>query len=1036
MNRAPASRKEEALWLLERIVPGSAVNNLSLAFRVEGRLDAEALRRTLTLLLRRHPVLRTVFHTDDSGLTKTVTDVDVVPTETATCEDDRADAELAAFVARPFALSGQPLLRALLLHGTTRDHFCLAVHHLVFDTLSGAVLLDELTTLYTALTTGQQPPAELSEEVAPLPDTPPREASTAFWRDRLKGFDPEQLALRVGRPEPANPTLRGDQVLHHLSDGAREAVRRTARELRASEAVVLLAAYCLLLARHGAGPDLVVGSPVNVRGPRDQRAVGYHVNVLPLRVGVDPSLSFAELVSRVRHVFMNAIAHADVPVDALLDEVPRRDVSWHNSLFRHVFNYVPGNGLPPFELAGSPARPLVVENGYSKFDLEFFVLSSPESVGVRAAFCVEAFDRDDVHALLRRYDRLLETLGADPAAPVGEADLFSPADRATVDRANDTGRPLPWPTVLDAVRSRVRAHPDATALVDDRGREVSYGALWRAARDTAGALRAEGVGAGDVVAVLAGRGPELAAAVLGVWLAGAAYLPLDPNHPADRLRHQLDDSGAAVILAADPSVVPDAETRTVRPLAPAPAPAPRDDPSTAPGAATSTDPGSRAYLIYTSGSTGLPKGTLVSHHNLANLVADFAERFTDVASVLWLTTFSFDISALELFLPLVAGGRVVVAPDEARTDGRALADTVTRHRVDTVQATPTTWRLVVDGAADALAPCRVLCGGEPLPRELARRLTEVAREVWNVYGPTETTIWSTAGRVPAEGPLTVGRPLANTQVFVADPDGRELPVGVLGELRVAGGGVALGYHDRPDLTTARFTGHPRYGRHYRTGDLARWLPDGTLQVAGRTDRQVKLRGNRIELPEVEAVLLAEPDVRGVAAVIAGEPGGDDVLIAFVDGPDKPELAERLWDRARAKLPLAAVPSAFHFVEAFPMTGNDKVDYPALTRLAEERRAQRSTTADAYDDGADELLSTLVSLWRELLDRQDLDHRANFFASGGHSLLAARLTQRIEEVTGIRIPMADVFAQPTPLRLAEHLRVTGSHDDSGAGQPGA
>ncbi|MEV4847862.1 amino acid adenylation domain-containing protein [Micromonospora matsumotoense] len=1034
MSRDIASRKEEALWLLEKVVQGSAVNNLSVAFRVDGRLDPEALRQSLTLLMRRYPVLRTVFHAGDDGLTKTVTNRDTIALEAAECTDERADEALAAFVARPFALSGASLVRALLLHGHTKDHLCLAVHHLVFDTISGAVLLEELTAAYTAFATGTPPPAGLREEVAPLPmpETRHTPAGTAFWRGQLSGFDPERLALWMGEPDVANPTLRGDQVLHRLSAGARDAVQRMAKVLRASEAVVLLAAYYLLLARHGAGPDIVVGSPVNVRGPRAQRALGYHVNVLPLRVAVNLEGSFVDLVHLVRKVFMGALAHADLSVDVLLEEVPRRDVSWHNALFRHVFNYVPGEGLPPFELAGLTAEPVVVENGFSKFDLEFFVLSSPESIGLRAAYCVEAFARADVAALLGRYDRLLQTLGQDIAMPVGEADLFSTNDREIVDRANGTDRAVPLTSVLDGIRSRALTDPDATAL-EFEDRRVSYGQLWQAARETAAELRASGVAAG-VVAVLGPRSPELAAAVLGVWLCGAAYLPLDPNHPADRLRHQLDDARTAVVLAADPATVPDADSRAVRSFRPVPngsagAEAAGGEGEQVPHDAGTLDPDSCAYLIYTSGSTGLPKGTLISHRNLANLVTHFADQFDvmSTVSLLWLTTFSFDISALELFVPLARGGRVVVAPDRARTDGRTLAEAVVRHRVDIVQATPTTWRLVIDDAADVLSSCRVLCGGEPLPRGLARRLASVAREVWNVYGPTETTIWSTTGRIdPAEaGPPTVGTPIANTRVFIADPAGRELPVSVLGELCVAGDGVALGYHNRPELTAARFAHHPRYGRHYRTGDLARWRPDGTLHVVGRTDRQVKLRGNRIELSEVEAVLLADPDVRGVAAVVVGEAGEDDMLVAFVEGPDKHELAERLWDRARAKLPHAAVPSAFHFVEAFPMTGNDKVHYPALTRLAEERRAERRTAEDTHEqDHVDHLLSTLVSLWRELLDRDDLDHRANFFTVGGHSLLAARLAQRIEEVTGTRVPMADIFAQPTPQRLAEHLRTAG------------
>ncbi|MFD3554355.1 amino acid adenylation domain-containing protein [Streptomyces goshikiensis] len=1024
MTTVPAGRKESALWLLEQMVPGSAVNHLSLAFEVDGRIRHDVLQESLTLLVRRHEALRMVFHAADATITRTVLPTADLVVESAVCSDEDAGELLAAFVARPFELDGRLLVRALRLSGPQRDHVCVAVHHLVFDAISGAVLLTELVEVYNALAAGVRPRAQLLEPRPALPDPQPTEASLGFWRDHLRGFEPAGLAMWVGEPEAAHPSLRGEQVLYELSVRAREATRRLQKDLRAPEAVILLAAYYLLLARHGAGPDIVLGSPVNTRGPRDLDAIGYHVNVLPLRCTVDPAGGFDALVKQVRSVFMGTMARRDVAIDRMLEEIPRTGSNWHNPLFRHVFNYVPGDGLPPFELDGKAARPVVVENGYSKFDLEFFVLSSPGSIGVRASYCVEAFDRANVEALLHRYEQLLVAVGADPTTAVGGLDLFSPRDREIVTSANATAGPIRPDTVLEGVLDRVAATPERTAVEDGRG-QTSYGALAEAARNTARALRAAGVRPGDVVALIGERGSDLAAAALGTWLAGAAYLPLDPNHPYDRIRYQLTDSGAGVVLTDDPALVPANLTPVVLPLAAPQTPA--GDTVAEPAGVELPEPDSCAYLIYTSGSTGRPKGTRISHRSLANLVNHFAGRLAVTAedALLWLTTFSFDISALELLVPLLRGGRVVVAPDQARTDGHALARTIRKHRVGIVQATPTTWRMVLQDAADALSGCRVLCGGEPLPEELARRLGQAAGEVWNVYGPTETTVWSAAGRIEPGGhtTVTVGRPIANTTAFVIDPDGRELPVGVTGELCLAGSGVAIGYHNRPELTEDRFRHDDRYGRHYRTGDLARWLPDGTLQVIGRTDRQVKLRGNRIELAEAESVLLAHEDVRTVAVVVAGDPSDDGVLVAFVDGPDKPDMIDQLWERARARLPRAAVPSEFVFVDALPTTGNDKIDYPALTRLAEER--QSAGTPAGTDFGSDDdLLMLLVSLWRELLGRDDLDDRANFFASGGHSLLGAQLVQRIETETGRRVRLADVFEYPTPHRLAEHLRPAG------------
>jgi amino acid adenylation domain-containing protein len=1024
----PATRKEEALWLLETMVPGTAANNLSLAFRVAGPLRADALESALTRLTARHHALRAVYVATSTALRKAVLPTGEVRVPVTDIPAPAGDAtrDLEAFVARPLPLDGTPLLRAGILRGDDGDTFCLVAHHLVFDTSSATILRDELVALYEAELDGRPPAEELTAPAAEFTEPEPSEAGLAYWHEHLAGFDRTALELNCGRPDGPTPNLDGGQITRELSPGIRAAVRQAQKDLRAPEAVILLSAYALLLAGHGAGPDLVVGSPVNVRPADAERAVGYHINVVPLRIRVDPARTLTELVRTTRDAFLNGLVHSGVPVDDLGDVTPSAGSTWRNLLFRHVFNYVPAVGDPEFTVAGTPARLLAVENGCSKFDLEFFVMPSDDGIRLRAVYRTESLDATEAAALLERYEALLAGLLDHAGTPVAGIPLHGATDRAVIEAANATAAPTTPATVPAAVHARAVATPEATAVVDG-DRAIGYRSLWLTAQDVRDDLRAAGLAAGDVVAVVAPRSAELVAAVLGTWLAGGVYMPIDPDHPGQRIDYQLADSGARVVLAPAERADLATDGRTLVALR-----APRDTPGEPLGEPAATA-GARAYLMYTSGSTGRPKGTLITHGALANLTAHFA-RELDAApgdAGLWLTTFSFDISGLELYVPLWAGGRVVVAPDTARLDGAVLRDLLQRHDVGIVEATPTTWRAVLDEAGPALAGRRVLCGGEPLPAPLAERLIGTGCRLHHVYGPTETTIWSTSGTLEKVdgGRVHVGRPISNTQVMVLDEAGRELPVGVRGELCIAGDGVAVGYHGRPELTAERFGEHPAFGRYYRTGDIAFWRPDGTLELLGRSDRQVKLRGNRIELGEIEAVLSRHPEVKTAAVVLVGETGSQAALVAFIEGVGGPELTDSVWEHARGELPRAVVPQEFVIADALPTTLNDKVDYPALLRLAEERRATADGTEPADAGDGDPLVAQLIGLWRELLERGDITQDTNFFVHGGHSLLGAILVQRLEPMTGVSLPLAELFADPTPRRLAARLRAAGAHESA-------
>lgn len=1035
----PASRKEIAMWLLERLYPETSTNNLSLVFATDGPLDVDALREAIEVIVRRHEVLRTIYFAAGADLMKTVLPasrfrLELKEFEDFAPEDGDVERALRPFVNRPFSMNGQALVRAGLFHGPSGDVCCLVFHHLVYDVISAVTLRDDLVNAYGCTEAHQPVPAELLATVAPHVEPEPSPASLDFWRGQLDGFDPAGLDLCCGVPDSGKVTLVGDHVTRVLSARARKNVRDLQRLLRAPEAVILLAAYLLLLSAHGAGPDLLVGSPVSARPPEDPQLVGHHTNVLPLRLVADPVESFRDWTRRARDTYFAALAHADVPVDSVPGLLPQRP--WPQRALRYLFNYFPGLGLPDFALGTTTARPVPIENGFNKFDLEFFLAVTPDTLRVMARYGVDRLRREDAEALLVRYEALLEELPEAVDLPVAAIPVWSTEDMKLIESTNATDLAVPR-SIVEAVHGRAVSAPDAPAVLQGE-RTVTYRQLWEHATSTASALAGAGVRPGDVVALAAGRSPELLGTALGTWLAGATYLPVDPEHPAERISYLLGDSGARLLVTDRTLDLPEGVAVPALPLRQIPEGKPHGTPPTPPKA---PDPDSAAYLIYTSGTSGKPKGALIRHRSIANIAADYTIRLaaTGDDATLWMTTFAFDMANLEIYMPLYSGGRIVIAPDKARTDGGALAAELRRHRPGILQATPTTLRLVLDEVADELAGTKVVTGGENVPVALADRLLATGCELHHAYGPTETVTWCTWGVVEAASGdrLDIGKPIGNTRVMVMAPDGRELPVGVRGEICIAGDGVALGYHGRPQLTEERFGTHPVHGRYYRSGDLGQWRADGTLEIFGRGDRQIKLNGNRIELGEVEAVLHSHPAVHAAAVVLVDASGDNAHLVAFVEPEEEcrdggaTDLTESLWVHARAHMPRAALPQRFVVLDAIPVSANEKVDYSTLQTLAVQDTRQDVPSSDSTagpSSGGDPLCDGLVALWKELLDRDDMGADTNFFTHGGHSLLGAQLIQRLE-TDHPWLKLADLFAAPTPLALAECIRSHGGGSDA-------
>ncbi|GIH80015.1 hypothetical protein Plo01_64440 [Planobispora longispora] len=1025
----PLAAVPYSFWVLEQLAPDSGVSNLAVAFRTREPLRRLPLQIAVNRLVKRHPALRLRFPVVGGAPVRHLTapqDAQLKLVTRSTTEETLV-ADLQRFLDEPFDLGRDLLIRAghFTLPGDGGSVVCLVGHHIVIDAHSMQLLVEELGRFYDSQTGHDPLPAELTGTAPMLEPGSPSRESLDYWLERLDGADPAAMVLPGSRHSPSSPTFAGHTCSWEVDEETVAALDELRARLRTTGNIVLATAFLLTLRGHGAGPDLVVGMPVSTRTATGRGHVGYGVSTLPLRVRAELDEDFGQVARRVEEAWAEGVEHADASVEAVLAHRGHGTGDWRVPLFRHMFNYRPWSDE---QVSIRGEVPGYIEDLFdrSRLDLQVVAVQEPDRLTIRAWHSTEVHDEAEIEAFAARMASVLRQ-----AAAGAVADVLSPADRALLDRVNDTARE--WPETPGAPGTLLsRIGPGQAVAVREGAREVTYDELLGRAAAVRELLHERGVRRGDLVALGLDRSSDLVAAVLGTWQAGAAFLPLDVRQPEMRLAYQVADSGARLVITGverpewagrtPVAAMPEAAAVLREPgSAPGGADSGEAGDTAGPGGAVSGRPGPEdiAYVIYTSGSTGRPKGVRVTHANLANLVLDFADRLGAPRSALWSTTPSFDISWLELLLPLAVGGTVVVASDEDQVQPRRFLQLA--GAVEVVQATPTAWRIVVPEAGGELAGRTVLCGGEPMPAALARDLLALGCRVFNVYGPTETTIWSTAAELvePPGDPVPVGAPLANTRILILDGHDREAPPGVPGELCIAGDGVSAGYLGRPELTAERFGRHGRHGRFYRTGDRARLRHDGVLELLGRDDRQVKLRGHRIELGEVEAVLHEHAAVRAAAVVLDGDPQTDGRLVAFVEtareaapDPAREDLREELWRFARTRLPDYAVPTGYVLTDRLPTTANGKIAYLELV-VPQERR-------DAPPEAGEGLVRQVVDLWRDALGRPGLGPHDNFFLNGGHSVLAVRLISPLEELAGRSLPVRVVFDHPTAAELAAHL----------------
>lgn len=1033
-----------ALWIATQMGEDAArAYHMSLAWRLRGKLDAAAFERAGQRVVDRHQALRTVFDADGKlqrfqpWMPFTVKRVDLRGVA-AGRRQAQAQAAVHHFIWTAFDLGRGPLFRCALLSLGGGEHLAVLVfHHLVLDGWSFGVVLGEMCRAYAAETRGES--CELPA-VVPFGDyvraqlRPYRDEDESYWLECFRG-DLTAFEPPTDRPRPPLETFRGDRVERTLDAALAAELRRLGSGRGCTLLMTLLAGFQVFLHRLTGQRDLVVGVPA--AGQLDFPAgslVGYCLNILPLRSQLAGRRRFGDHLEETRRALLDALEHQAYPLARLIRRlgVPR-DPS-RAPLVGVLFNLEKAPALPSFGGLESELADLPVES--AQFELNLNVVEGPE-LRLTLDYRSDLFDRSTPRRWLSALETLLRSAVRDPDARAGALALLSAAERQQVTREwNDTAAAYPQERCLHELFAAQAARtPDAVAVVQDQ-RRWSYRELDRQAERLANRLRVTGVGPEVVVGICLERSLELLAALLAVLKAGGAYLPLDPSFPAERLAFMLADSRAPWVLTEErwrPRLAGyggsllclDAEDRGAPPAPASPA-------GVLP---VRVGPENLAYVIYTSGSTGRPKGVQISQRNLINFLSSTGwPRLTASDVLLAVTTICFDIAGLELFLPLLAGARVVLASREVAADGDRLLALLASSGATVMQATPATWSLLLAAGWQDAPRIVVLCGGESLPPELAKQLLARGSALWNLYGPTETTVWSAAGRLAdAPGPVSLGRPIANTTLRLLDAELEPVPSGAVGELYIGGQGVARGYLGRPDLTAERFVPDPLGelpgGRLYRTGDLTRHLADGRLEFRGRVDRQVKVRGLRIELEEIEAVLAEQPGVAAAAVVVHELRPGDRRLVAYVirqEGASaetrETAAAAASWVEAlraglRRRLPDYMLPTAFVRLAALPKTANGKLDRRALPPPETVAGEGAAAVGSPPQSGMEQ---TIAEIWREVLGRIEIGAEDNFFDLGGHSVLLIEVRQRLRLVCARELPLLDLFRHPSIRSLAAFL----------------
>jgi len=1034
----PLSFAQQRLWFIDQLEPNNYVYNVPVAIHIRGRVDINVLERSFNEITRRHEALRTVFRSLNGQpiqvilparqVKTTVIDLRDLPEDMLETESRRVAAEKAR---APFDLSRGPLFKTSIIR-LAEDDFVLLInmHHIVSDAWSVSLLLEELSALYEAYSQGEQSPlAELPVQYADFTLWQRRLLSEEaiarqvdYWRGQLAG-GPAPLVLPTDRPRPARRSYRGSQQEVRLSHETSEGLKRMSRREGATLFMTLLAAFQILLNRYSGQSDVAVGFPIANRSRLEtEKLVGFFVNTLVIRADFSNDLSFREVLRQVRQAALGAYAHQDVPFERLVEELqPERDLTT-SPLFQAMF-VLQDAPLRRMEFSNITLEPLDVAYGVAKFDLLMNLWEWSEGTAGILQYNTDLFDASTIKRMADHFAVLLKAVIAGPAEKVSRLPLLTPEERhqLLVEWNNNRSSYPKQLSVQDLLEAQAHKTPDAVAVVFGDQR-ITYADLRRRANRLATYLRELGVGPDVLVGIYLPRSVEMIVALIAVLKAGGGYVPLDPAYPEERLRFILSDSNTAVLLTTSrlATTLAGCAVRVICLDTHAGIVSRHSEETPAGGARVEN----LAYLIYTSGSTGKPKGVAIEHRSVVTFLHWAMEAFSEecLKGVLASTSICFDLSVFELFGPLCCGGKVILAENAL-----SLPTLTASSEVTLINTVPSAMAELLRLGGVPPRVKAINLAGEPLQGALVRQIYSLSNveQVFNLYGPSEDTTYSTYAEMrddPDYSP-TIGRPIADTQVFALDSDFAPVPIGAPGELLIAGEGLARGYFNRPEPTAEKFTPNP-FGadagsRMYKTGDLVRYRPDGNLEFLGRIDHQVKIRGYRIELGEIEAVINAHSSVRESVVIAREDTPGDKRIVAYFVPDNTPPSASELRDFIKQKLPEYMLPSALIMLEALPLTPNGKIDRRALPSPG---RPESSGISLSYASTS-QTEEIIAGIFGQVLRVDGVNINDNFFDLGGHSLLAVQVISRLRETMGVELPLRAIFEAPTVAELAETIKDT-------------
>ncbi len=1023
----PLSSAQTRLWFLTQLDPQSCAYNLPSALRLRGKLNFQALEDSINEIVQRHEVLRTIFREVEGQ-----PQADVIPKLTLTIPiidlRGHSQADTTNEVERlrqqeeetPFNLTNGPLIRLKVLYLTDDEQILLLnLHHIVADAWSKGVFIEELRQLYHAFSQGKP---------SPLPALPIQYADFAHWQQkRLQGdaltqqldywkqqlTDITPLSLPTDQPRPLTQTFNGGSESFILPSEVTQQLKSLAKQQDSTLFMTLLSAFVVLLYRYTQQEDICVGSPIANRShPEIEPLIGFFLNTLVFRTNLSENPSFLDVLSRVKKVCLEAYENQDFPFEKLVEKLqPSRHLN-HSPLFQVMFTLQKNTTKNNLSLPGLSVEVIEKEWTTAKFDLSLNMEETEDGVKAIFEYNTDIFERETIQRMVKHFLSLLDNIIAFPNQSIQTVPLLTELEKKQILKDwNQTEINYPKNSCLHHLfEKQVEKTPDTVALEFENDK-LTYSQLNEKANNLAFYLQKSGVKPNDLVAICMERSIEMVIGLLAILKVGGTYIPLDPAYPQERINYILEYSQVEVILTQswvwegnrEKYIIIEVDTQTPNPELRTP----NSEPQT---------PEDLAYIIYTSGSTGKPKGVEISHQAIVNFLYSMAQQpgINSDDILLSITTLSFDIAGLELFLPLITGAKVVLASRETAIDGVALSQKIDQCNASIMQATPATWQMLIDAGWQGKKDLKILCGGEALSQPLAKDLLTKSSELWNMYGPTETTVWSMIEKIETEENITIGRPINNTQIYILDNHLQPVPIGIPGHLYIGGDGLARGYVNRPDLTEERFIKSPFNPdkRIYKTGDLARYLSNGKVEYRGRSDYQVKIRGFRIELGEIENQLNQHSEVKN-SVVIAKKEASEikRLVIYYIAKKEESVTSEDLRSYLKTKLPDYMVPSVFIPLDEFPLTPNGKINRKALSELQETFINKPLTPPRTPIE------KELVAIWTEILG-VTVGINDDFFTLGGHSLLATQIISRIRQQLKLEIPLRSLFEFPTIAQLSQ------------------